>query len=217
VRRRETILLALFWLPFITFYVLLFPGGLSHYFYRYQHPVLPLLAVLAGGGAFYLIGLARSNGLLVKLLVVAGLALAVVPIWQNFETWRLIYRDASYETLVDLEGMARDLNTIVRPDETLATHDIGAIGYYAEFKVLDLVGLVNPDVIPFHDKRTVLRYIEGARPDYLLIFPEWDADFLHIYPGDAPRNFELVKVYPGGHVRQLQPYVLYRIHYPLEP
>jgi hypothetical protein len=74
-RRKETVLFALFWVPVVVVYVLLFPGGLAHYFYRYQHPVLPLLAALAGGGAAYLITLGLSQrDYVVKGLVVLGLS-----------------------------------------------------------------------------------------------------------------------------------------------
>jgi hypothetical protein len=241
-RKRELLLLAFFWVPMVAFYIWFFPGGLSHYFYRYQHPVLPLLAVLAGGGVAALYGyVSRSdvlvksawrrrrgetggekptanavvNDILAKVFAVVALVVLLVPLWEEFQNWRILYRDASFETLVDLESMARDLNTIVQPDQTLATHDIGAVGYFADYHVLDLVGLVNPDVVKFHDGRHVSDYIDAVRPDYLLIFPSWDADFLHIYPGDHPDKYELVKVYPGRNIRP-DPYLLYRIKYPVD-
>ena len=50
VRRREALLFAIFWVGFILLYYMLFPGGLGHYWYRYQHIFLPALAVFAGGG-----------------------------------------------------------------------------------------------------------------------------------------------------------------------
>jgi hypothetical protein len=140
----------------------------------------------------------------------------VVPLWQHFKTWRVLYRDASFETLVDLESMSRDLNLIVKPGETLATHDIGAVAYYADYEVLDLVGLVNPDVIAYHDGRRVSAYIEAVRPDYLLIFPRWDVDYLHIFPAEHPDRYEFVKVYPGRNIRP-EPYLLYRVRNPVAP
>ena len=211
-RRREMILVALWWAPVLVFYTLLFPGGLTHYFYRYQHPVLPFIAVLAGAGVAMLLTHAWRGNFVAKLAVVAGLVLVIVPVWNQYERWREVYRDSSYETLVDLEGMVRDLNTIIAPDETLATHDIGAIAYYGNFKVVDLVGLVNPDVIPYHKEREVEKYVEETRPDYLLVFPEWDFYFLHIDPGNRPDQYELLKVYEGRNVR-ISPYLLYRTNF----
>lgn len=211
-RRREFALFGLFWLPVLMLYILTFPGGLDHYFYRYQHPVLPLLAVLAASGAMQTIGWGMRNGAGQKLVVVAVLAVAALATEQHYERWRtVVYSQASYETRVNLAAMAQELNSIVKPNEVLATHDIGAVGYYADYQVLDLVGLVNPAVLPYQKDRRVKEYLELARPDYILIFPEWDFYFLHIYPGDDPR-FTLIKEYPGGNIRQ-PPYLLYKVNW----
>jgi arabinofuranosyltransferase len=215
-RRRESLLFGLFLVPMYATYILLLPGGLSHYFYRYQHPVLPVIAVLAGGSVAYLIEEARHKGFLVKALAAAALVVLAVPVFTYYQYWHQLYRDSAFETFVDLEGMAQDLNNIVRPDQVLATHDIGAAGYFAKYRVLDLVGLVNPDVVRFHSGRHLDRYIQAARPDYLLVFPDWDYQYLHLYPGDHPDMYELVKVYPGRNIRP-QPYLLYRVHYSVAP
>jgi hypothetical protein len=210
-RRKETVLFALFWAPVVIVYVLLFPGGLAHYFYRYQHPVLPLLAVLAGGGAASLITLALSHrDYVARGLVALALVVALVVVAMQYQRWRDVYAQASRETLYDLEAMALDLNTIVGRDETLAAHDIGALGYFADFRVLDMVGLVNDDVIPYHEDRDFATYFNQVEPDYLLTFPDWDRFFFRLFPQDQPERFELVKVYEGGPVRS-QPYVLYRV------
>ncbi len=215
-QRRQMILFGLFWIPIVVVYAYAFPGGLSHYFYRYQHPMLPLLAVMAGAGAAYAITFALRNDVVVKTLVLLALAIAVIPIWQQYERWQNIYTFAANETFVDLEGMARDLNTIIKPNEVLATHDIGAVAYFAEYEVLDLVGLVNLQVGQYHAEQNVESYLQGAKPDYLLIFPDWDRFFLHINVESKPGRYELIKVYAGGIVRP-QPYMLYRVNYAEDP
>jgi hypothetical protein len=212
VNRRETVLFGLFWVPVVVLYLELFPGGFGHYFYRYQHPVLPLLAVMAGGGAVYLLNLLNHRDYVVKALVAAALVAAVVPMYHQYDLYRDTYRQASNETLLDLEGMVHDLNTIVRRDEVLAAHDIGALGYLADFRVLDTVGLVNPDVIPYHEERHFPLYFGEVKPDYLLTFIDWDYWFFGLLPLENPERFELVKEYPGGPVRQ-STYVLFRVHW----
>jgi hypothetical protein len=213
-RRREFVLFGIFWVPILMLYIITFPGGLDHYFYRYQHPVLPLLAVVAASGVMQACAWAMRNGVVQKAVVVGVLAVAALATEQHYERWRvLIYSQAALETRTQLAGMAKDLNTIVKPNEVLATHDIGAVGYYADYQVLDLVGLVNPEVAPYEKDRRVKEYLELARPDYILIFPDWDYYFLHIYPGGDPR-FTLVKEYPGGQVR-LSPYLLYKVNWDL--
>jgi hypothetical protein len=210
--RKAMVFFALFWVPVVLMYVDLFPGGLAHYFYRYQHPVLPFLAAFAGGGAAYLIAVAAKRDIVVKAMVVGALAVVVVPMYHEYLLWRDTYTAAAEETYNDLEPMAKDLNTIVRPDQTLATHDIGAVQYFAHYKVLDLVGLANEDVIPYHNGRHVVDYIDKVKPDYLLIFPDWDTFFLHLDAKDHPEKYEFVKSYGGGPTRQ-DPYILYRVHY----
>jgi hypothetical protein len=210
--RRPALLFALFWAPVLVAYVYLFPGGLYHYFYRYQHPVLPLIAVLAGGGGAYLINAGLRNGVVAKALVLTALVIVIVPLWQQFNRWQGIYEGMVRESRNDLEVMAKELNRIIPAGQVLATHDIGAVRYYGRFEVLDLVGLVNAKVIPYYEGRRIREYVEEAEPDYLLIFPKWDTDYMHIFPGTDPERYQLIKAYPGGPLR-MHPYLLYRIVY----
>jgi hypothetical protein len=212
--RRQTAFPVLFLAPIFVVYVLLFPGGLLHYYYRYQHPVLPFVAAFAGGGAWYLLSLAARRDFVVKALVVLGLSVAIVPLWQQYARWRNVYEAASNEAHDLLVGMVVDLNSRVLPGEAVATHDIGVVGYYGRFGVVDLVGLVNPNVITYHDDRQLERYLDETRPEYLLMFAEWDIYFLRLFPQNNPDKYELIKVYPAG-TQRLLPYSLYRIRYRL--
>lgn len=210
--RRQAVLVALFWVPILLMYVYLFPGGLAHYFYRYQHPILPFLTAFAGGGAAFLIMRAMSRDLATKGLVLAALLLAVIPMYYQYDRWRGIYAQGVLEIYRDLEPMAIELNTIVQPGEVLATHDIGAVGYFAEYPVIDLVGLVNEEVVEYHEGRRLNEYVEQVRPDYLLIFPDWDVYFLRLGTLSNPERYELIKEYEGGPIRR-QVYQLFRVHW----
>jgi hypothetical protein len=213
VTRRASVLLGLFWVPVLIFYTLLFPGGLLHYFFRYQHPILPFLAAFAGGGLYVAVAYAISHrDWAVRGLIAAGLLVLGVYAFNEYRYYRDVYSESSLETLRDLEVMARDLNTIIEPDETLASHDIGAIGYFSDYEIIDLVGLVNPDALDYHNGRRLSEYLDKEQPDYILIFPDWDIYFLHFFAADNPDKFELVKTYPGGFYR-IQPYLLYRVNY----
>ena len=60
------------------------------------------------------------------------------------------------------------------PNARIAAHDIGAIGYWAQRPLLDLAGLINPEVIPvMRDEARLLEYIVDHKPDYLVTFPSW--------------------------------------------
>ena len=60
------------------------------------------------------------------------------------------------------------------PGVTIGAHDIGALGYFGNRNILDLAGLVSPDVIPFiRDENALGNYLTENRADYLLTFPGW--------------------------------------------
>jgi hypothetical protein len=60
-------------------------------------------------------------------------------------------------------------------DARLALNDVGAIGYLSRREVIDVMGLVTPAIIPYRrdGEAGVLRFLERACPDYLIVFPAW--------------------------------------------
>jgi hypothetical protein len=60
------------------------------------------------------------------------------------------------------------------PDELVAAHDIGALGYWGKRRLLDLAGLISPEVIPFiRDERLLAYYLSEKKVEYLVTFPGW--------------------------------------------
>ena len=60
------------------------------------------------------------------------------------------------------------------PNALVAAHDIGALGYFAQRDIVDLAGLISPDVIPFiRDEDQIAGYLEAQQVDYLMTFPRW--------------------------------------------
>jgi arabinofuranosyltransferase len=62
-----------------------------------------------------------------------------------------------------------------RPEARLALNDVGAIAYRSRREVVDVMGLVTPAIIPYRREGDagILRYLERACPDYLIVFPSW--------------------------------------------
>ncbi len=61
----------------------------------------------------------------------------------------------------------------------IAAHDIGAIGYFAERPILDLAGLISPEVIPLlSDRDALMDYVSASQSDYLVTAPGWTYDRL---------------------------------------
>jgi hypothetical protein len=60
------------------------------------------------------------------------------------------------------------------PGSLIAAHDIGALGFFGNRPILDLAGLVTPEVIPFiRDESLLDAYIHEKGADYLMTFPDW--------------------------------------------
>jgi hypothetical protein len=68
------------------------------------------------------------------------------------------------------------------PGALLAVNDVGALTYFGNRPIIDLMGLVTPDIVPARRRGEagILGYLEGRCPDYLVIFPDW-------FPGLAAR------------------------------
>src|SRR2546426_154283 len=58
---------------------------------------------------------------------------------------------------------------------TLAVNDVGAIAYFSRRRVLDLMGLVTPEIRPYRreGEAGVLRFVAERCPDFVIVFPAW--------------------------------------------
>jgi hypothetical protein len=60
------------------------------------------------------------------------------------------------------------------PDSLIAVHDIGAVGYFTSRPLLDLAGLVTPEVIPFiTDETRLIEFMQAQGASYVVFFPDW--------------------------------------------
>jgi hypothetical protein len=58
------------------------------------------------------------------------------------------------------------------PDALIAAHDIGALGYFDDHELIDLAGLISPEVVPFiRDEPQLADYLNRSGADYLIAFP----------------------------------------------
>lgn len=175
-------------------------------FGRYYFPLLPLvvvLGVLGLDGAGRRLGpavLAGARRLPVRAILVATI---LAP-----QIWGLRSGPARYaQTLANVEqsdvAAARWLAGRLDADALLAVQDIGAIKYHLPNRIVDLAGIVTPEVLP-HLKgsglddpvpweRRLLAYLAERRPDYLVVFPS-SYPWLTRQPGfDAIRSFPIAR------------------------
>ncbi len=62
----------------------------------------------------------------------------------------------------------------IPPGAVIAAHDIGALGYFDDHPVLDLAGLISPEVIPFiRNEAELASYLDEKQANYLITFPDF--------------------------------------------
>jgi hypothetical protein len=61
----------------------------------------------------------------------------------------------------------------LRSEAVVAAHDIGALGYFDDHVLIDLAGLVSPEVIPFiRDEDQLAAYLDQRGATHLIAFPD---------------------------------------------
>lgn len=89
----------------------------------------------------------------------------------------------------EMVGTAKWIQANIPSDALLAVHDIGAIGYFDQHRIIDLAGLVSPEVVPFiRDQARIATYLDQRGANYLVTIPGF-------YP-ELVSQRELV--YPAG-------------------
>ncbi|MGD1993168.1 MAG: hypothetical protein PVI59_08250 [Anaerolineae bacterium] len=141
---------------------------------RYLMPLIPTLLVYGVGGTLDLVRSA-SQPVLARVLA-RTLLIAAGLLFPSF--WAIIGAPAYATDVAIIEGemvtVAQWINDHTAPDALIAAHDIGAIGYFARRPLLDMAGLVSPEVIPFIRNETeILDWLAEQKADYLVTFPTW--------------------------------------------
>jgi len=127
---------------------------------------------------------------------IATLAVAGCLIWQACYIPR--QADVYAWNVQNINKMQRLLGSFVKlvtkPGDVVATNDIGAIGYFGDRKVVDLMGLISP-------QRSLPENLELHRPKLLLIFVTWFREYavpdpktgnFLFYDADSTYRYELV-------------------------
>jgi len=137
---------------------------------RYSAHLLPLALVAAAAGLAAVLSVLPGRAF--RAAVAGGLALALAlglgPASQAYG-WGVQNINAMQVRL------GRWVAGHTPPGARLAVNDIGALSYFGDRPIIDLMGLVTPDILPYRRQGPagVLRYLERACPDYLVIFPAW--------------------------------------------
>ena len=173
--RHWELLLAAGWgLVFAGAYALRLPVTYQHG--RYLIPTIPIWIALGAGGVFTLLRLSAESWLprVISRAWLAAVALLAIAFWGQ---GAIAYQHDVQFIESEMVATARWVNANTSASALVAAHDIGALGYFGGRRLLDLAGLVSPEVIPFIRDETQLRqWLNDRHADYLVTFPGW-------YPG----------------------------------
>ena len=144
---RAVLLLPVLWgAALILLYALRLPLPFQHG--RYVIPALPALIVAGVIGTAWLYQ--RALGSIIGRVLGRTLALACALLFVVFAFTFGLNAFRQDVTIIEQEMVtaAHWIAANLPPDELLAIHDIGAVGYFAPRPMLDIAGLVTPEVVP---------------------------------------------------------------------
>ncbi|MGB5476877.1 MAG: hypothetical protein WBO53_07695 [Thermoanaerobaculia bacterium] len=157
---------------------------------RYLFPLFPLLNLLGVLGLQRILG--RFSGrvrvgnavlsvraVLLSILILPTVA-SLVQGAGRYAQGVMNVQDSDVKAAHWLQGR-------LNPKAILAVNDIGAIKYILPNRVVDLAGIISPEVRELGHNR----FLDFHQPDFLVVFPRW---FPTMTASDSP--FDLVKMFP---------------------
>jgi hypothetical protein len=188
----DALLPVTWWFVHLTLYALRLPVTYQHG--RYQMPAIPIFLLIGVGGTAYLLrpvkaglrpaqtGLRpRIRTLLLRVLTRAMIASTVLVLVIFLGLGARAYATDVAFIQGEMVAIARWLEANVPPGGLIAVHDIGAIGYFTPRSLLDLAGLVTPEVIPFiTDEVQLIEFMQAQGAEYVVFFPDWSDPYRHM-------------------------------------
>lgn len=170
-RNWRTLLPALWVMAHLGLYALRLPVTYQHG--RYIMPAMPIYFILGlAGMASWL----QSSSINIGRRVVSrawllSIGLVALSFW-----WLGATAYARDVTVINSE-MVITANWIVEntsSDDVIAAHDIGVLGYFTDRTIVDMAGLISPDVISFiRDESKLAAYLNAKGVKYLVTFPSF--------------------------------------------
>lgn len=182
VKTHSWLLLAmtLWWLGYTAIYATFLPVSYQHG--RYEIPAMPVYILLSFYGTSKLITAnwrRRKWSVLLKTWIVS-----IFIIWVAFNLMGArVYGEDVGIIQSEMVNTAIWVSKNTPPQTLVAAHDIGALGYWGDRKIIDLAGLVTTDVIPYiRDEQQLTLYLDQQGADYLITFPGWYPEMVKSRP-----------------------------------
>ncbi len=179
-------------LIYVGAYALRLPVSYQHG--RYAIPIIPVVMVLGiEGMSTWVMPFAESKW---KRLLSRAWLFALPILALTF--WCLGAQAYAQDVAIietEMVATSRWISVHTEEDALVAAHDIGALGYFGERTLVDLAGLVSPEVIPImRDEEALMQFLDSRGANYLMTFPGWYPILVEhgelIYTTDAPYSIE---------------------------
>jgi hypothetical protein len=174
---------------------------------RYLMPLIPIVAIFGIEGLATLFEKYQLNQLLqnVTWIAIAGM---VIALWINgASTFAL-----QVKLLNEIHGsVAHWVDDHAPQDAIIATHDIGIVGYVTQRRIVDLAGLVTPEVIPImNDQAKLAEFVRQHNVSYVIVFTGYYREFLKDLDAQLVYSPDQVDIKTLG----LEPFEVFRIPAP---
>jgi hypothetical protein len=183
---------------------------------RYVMPVIPVLIVCSLIGVVDAFNQPNRHRIAWVIKRVWALSTAVVSLaFIVIGSGRLAGDVAWIEA--NMVATARWVRANTDPQAVIAAHDIGALGYFGERRILDTAGLISPEVIPFiRDEARLEVWMREREAAYFVsppgFYPELDARlapdlaFAPTLPdGVPPPSLQVFRLVPSGPPETVRP------------
>jgi hypothetical protein len=152
-------------------YITIYFGSLPAYQHgRYIIPALPVMYIWGILGFLEFVSSAEGKKKFVFLwqVVTVALCLAFTYIGARQNAADVFWVES------EMVATARWVNQNIPSDARLAVHDIGALGFYVQNPIVDMAGLITPDLVPYiRDEPRLAQYLDENSVDYLITFPSF--------------------------------------------
>lgn len=181
----------------------------AHRFGRYMMPVIPFFVLVSTIGFRDLarfINKYTSNVLFAKSVFYILIGITFFMGVKDYDENRELYVSNTkyiYERQVEA---AKWIKEYTKENDVIATHDVGAIGYYSNRKIIDVAGLITPELIKKINDADYVNYmtdfLNKNGVTYLAFLKEWyrvinqKPLFTTVYRL-APEVMEVYKYEPG--------------------
>ena len=195
IRKRKWLIFVGWLIFYISGYILL---NVSAYWW-YQIPILFVLNLLFGLGIIKIVEILtihiKSNYLSVGLSVLLTFVLVFVlakPTFDNMLTFRGDARGESYSALCSW------FDEKSNSSESIAFIEIGYLGYFTDNRIIDLAGLVLPDIVPHIAEGDFSWGFWEYKPDYYVYLSDFDWALAGIKADSRfDQQYRLVATLPG--------------------